>query len=478
MRKPLACFCLIFTMALSACMVGPDYHRPAVDTPENWRFADKEAQQIADTQWWRQFGDPVLDGLIDSALKENKDVKIAAARVEQYIGRAMVVRAAQFPQVTGAAVPTRTRVSDYINPPWPAESGALNPYSDFRPFLSASWQIDLWGQLRRATQAARADLLATREARQGVILTVVAAVASAYTDLLDLDKQLDIAVQTVASRADTLKLFQLRFDRGLTSELELRQAQSEYQSALSTVPLLKKLIGQQENALCVLLGRNPGPIVRGRPFDGLVLPAVPAGLPSELLERRPDIRQAEQNLIAANARIGVAKSQYYPNITLTGLYGYESTSLSNLFTGPARMWSYAAPVVAPIFTAGAIAGTVRLAEGVQMEMLARYEQTIQQAFREVEDGLIDQAKSREQLSIQAGQVEALKEYDRLARLRYNNGYTSYIEVLDAERSLFVAQLYYAQTQAVLMRALINLYRSMGGGWVMEAEKLAYPAPVK
>ena len=332
--------------------------------------------------------------------------------------------------------------------------------------------------MRRAGEAARADLLATREARQAVILTVVSSVASAYTDLLDLDKQLDIAEQTVASRTDTLKLFQLRFDRGLTSEMELRQAESEYQSALATVPLLKKLIGQQENALCVLLGRNPGPIPRGRPFDGLILPAVPEGLPSELLSRRPDIRQAEQSLIAANARIGVAKAQYYPNITLTGLYGYESTSLSTLFTGPAKTWAYSAPVIAPIFTAGAIAGTVRVAEGVRMEMLSRYEQVIQQAFREVEDGLIDQAKSREQLSVQAKQVKALKEYDRLARMRYDNGYTSYIEVLDAERSLFAAQLYYAQTQAVLMRALINLYRSMGGGWVVEAERLAYPAPAK
>jgi multidrug efflux system outer membrane protein len=473
MRKILAC---LLAMSLSACMVGPDYRRPAVKTPDAWRFEEKEAQDLANTQWWRQFGDPVLDGLIDSALKENKDVKIAAARVEQFIGRAMVARAALFPQVTGAAIPTRTEASKYINPPWGPT--AKDPYSDFRLFLSASWQIDLWGQLRRAGEAARADLLATREARQGVILTVVATVASAYTDLLDLDKQLDIAERTVASRADTLKLFRLRFDRGLSSELEVRQAESEYQSALATVPLLKKLVGQQENALCVLLGRNPGPIPRGRHFDGLVPPAVPAGLPSGLLERRPDIRQAEQNLIAANARIGVAKAQYYPNITLTGLYGYESTSLSTLFTGPARTWAYSAPVIAPIFTAGAIRGTVRVAEGVQMEMLSRYEQVIQQAFREVEDGLIDQAKSREQLSVQAKQVEALKEYDRLARIRYDNGYTSYIEVLDAERSLFNAQLYYAQTQAALMRALINLYRSMGGGWVVEAERLAYPAPAK
>jgi len=470
MRRVLAC---VLALALSGCMVGPDYRRPAVKAPDGWRFENKEARDVANTLWWRQFGDPVLSGLIETALRENKDVHIAAARVEQFMGRVAVARSAQFPQVTGAAVPLRRESSKYINPPWP--SYAKNPYWDYQAYLTASWQIDLWGQLRRASEAARADLLATQEAKRGVILTVVAAVASAYADLLDLDKQLDIAERTATSRGDTLKLFQLRFDRGLISELELRQAESEYQSAQATVPLLKKLIGQQEDAISVLLGRNPGPIPRGGSFDRLALPAVPAGLPSELLERRPDIRQAEQNLVAANARIGVAKAQYFPNVSLTGLFGFESTSLSNLFSGPARTWNYAAPVVAPIFTAGAISGTVRIAEGVRSEMLARYQQSIQQAFREVEDGLIDQAKSREQLSAQSKQVEALEAYARLARLRHDNGYTSYIEVLDAERSLFNAQLSYAQTQAVLMRALINLYRSMGGGWVVEAENIASPA---
>ncbi len=326
--------------------------------------------------------------------------------------------------------------------------------------------------MRRASEAARADLLATDEGRLGVILTVVATAATAYTDLLDLDKQLDIARQTAASREHTLKLFTLRFDRGLVSELELRQAESEYRAAQATIPLLEKLIGQQENGICVLLGRNPGPIPRGKPLDHLILPVVPAGLPSQLLERRPDIRQAEQNLIAANARIGVAKAQYFPTISLTGLSGVESMDLSRLFTGPARMWSYALPVTVPIFTAGGIAGTVKAAEAVQKETLLRYQQVIQQAFREVEDGLIDQAKSRDQLQAQRQQVVALQGYARLARLRYDNGYTSYIEVLDAERSLFNAELSYIQTQAVLFRALVGLYRSMGGGWVAEASRIA------
>ncbi len=340
-------------------------------------------------------------------------------------------------------------------------------------FLSGSWQTDLWGQLRRATEAARADLLATDEGRRGVILTVVAAVATAYTDLLTLDKQLDIARQTVASREQSLKLFKLRYDRGLISELELRQAESEYQAAQATVPLLEKLIGQQEDALSRAPGKQPRTDSSGQAHRSPGLPAVPAGLPSELLERRPDIRQTEQNLIAANARIGVAKAQYFPTIPLTGLLWLRERAPHPPFDRPRKdVGLRRSPSNLPIFTGGAIAGNVKVAESVQKESLFRYQQVIQQAFREVEDGLIDQAKTREQLQIQRQQVVALQGYARLARLRYENGYTSYIEVLDAERSLFNAELSYIQTQAALFRALVNLYKSMGGGWVGEAERMA------
>jgi multidrug efflux system outer membrane protein len=461
---------LLFAFALSSCMAGPNYRRPSIPAPQNWRFEEPEALDAVDTPWWKQFGDPVLDELVETAVKENKDVLIAAGRVEEFMGRAAIARAAQFPQVAAGAAGSQQAVTNYVNPAWP--STAENPYWQYQTFLTASWQIDLWGQLRRSSEAARADLLATDEGRRGVILTVVAAAATAYTDLLDLDKQLDIAQQTAISREQTLKLFRLRYDRGLISELELSQAESECRSAEATLPLLRKLIGQQENALSILLGRNPGPIVRGKPLDHLVLPAVPAGLPSQLLERRPDIRQAEQNLIAANARIGVAKAQYFPTISLTGLFGVQSTDLSSLFAGPARTWTYTLPIAAPVFTAGSIAGSVKAAEAVQKETLLRYRQVIQQAFREVEDGLIDQAKTREQLQTQREQVVALQAYARLARLRYENGYTSYIEVLDAERSLFDAELSYIQTQAVLFRALVNLYKAMGGGWVNQAAALA------
>ncbi|MGD0661231.1 MAG: efflux transporter outer membrane subunit [Syntrophorhabdales bacterium] len=460
---------LILACALAGCMVGPDYRRPLVDTPGAWRFEAGEAKDVVNTPWWKQFQDPVLDSLIESALRENNDIEIAAARVEEFLGRLRTTRAALFPQVGAGALAQRIDVTRYTNPAWPP--GTPNPYSDLKPYVNASWEIDLWGQLRRATEAARADLLGTAEFRRGVVLTVVTAVAVAYTDLCDLDEQLEIAKRTVSSRENSLSLFNLRFDRGLISELELRQAESEYEAAKATVPLFEQLIAEQENALDVLLGRNPGPIPRGRSLNELVLPDVPAGMPSQLLERRPDIRQAEQNLIAANARIGVAKAAYFPTITLTGLYGLESTELSTLFMGPARTWTYALPITAPIFTAGAISGTVKTAEAIRKENLLKYRQTIQQAFSEVEDGLIDQLKTREQLVAQFRQVEALRDYALLARLRYDNGYTSYLEVLDAERSLFAGELSYAQTKGNLFRALVSLYKAMGGGWIVEAERL-------
>ncbi len=260
-------------------------------------------------------------------------------------------------------------------------------------------------------------------------------------------------------------MFTLRFQRGLIADLELAQMKSLYDQALATVPVLEKAVAQSEDNLSVLIGRNPGSIKRGKPLEQLDLPAVPEGLPSTLLERRPDIRQAEQDLISANAQIGVARAMYFPDISLTGMFGWESTKLTNLFTGPARMWSFAVPIAQPIFTAGAIAGQVKVAEAVREQALVQYRKAIQNAFRDVDDALADQRYTRKELEAQAQQVDALRHYAQAARLRYDNGYTSYIEVLDAERSLFDAELSYAQTQGGICQALINLYKAMGGGWV-------------
>jgi multidrug efflux system outer membrane protein len=461
---------MVMVLLLAGCAVGPDYRRPTIDSPGTWRLEEKGARDLANTAWWGQFGDPVLEELIRTALRESYDLRIATARVEEYVGRYWVGRSGLFPQIGADASAGRYRVSEEGMSP--AVSSALtNPTDSYQAAFSGAWEIDLWGKLRRANEAARADLLSTEEARQSVILSLVSAVANGYISLRDLDKQLEVAVRTVKAREDSYKLFKLRYEGGVISELELNQVKSEYEQALATIPQIEKQIAFQENGLSVVIGRNPGSIVRGKNMDELVLPAVPAGLPSDLLTRRPDIRQAEQALVAANARIGVARAQYFPTISLTGLFGWSSSDLSNLFKGAAKMWSWGGNLTAPIFTGGAIMGQEKAAEAIQQQALFTYQKTVQGAFREVEDSLVDQKRTREQLDAQKRQVDTLREYARIARIRYENGYTSYIEVLDAERSLFNAELSYTQTQGILFQALVNLYKAVGGGWVVEADKL-------
>jgi len=460
----------LLVLILSGCMVGPVYKRPTVEIPQSWRFGEKEAKGIVNTAWWQQFNDPVLNELIGTALQENKDLKIAAARVEEFIGRYAVTRAALFPQAAAHAGPERARTTGVGQEALPP--GTPNPFYQYQVSLAASWEIDLWGKLRSATEAAQAALLSTEEGRSGVILSLVTSVANSYINLRDLDRQLDIARRTAKLREDSYHIFSVRFQAGYVSELELSQAQSDLEQVLSTIPPLEKSIAQQENALCVLLGSNPGPIQRGKSINELGMPDIPAGLPSDLLAQRPDIRQAEENLISANAQIGVARSQYFPDISLTGMFGYESIKLSSLFSGAARTWSWAVPLTAPIFTGGALAGQVKEAEAVRKETLLQYQQAIQNAFRDVEDSLVDRRRTQDQLEALSRQVEALRTYSRVARLRYDNGYTSYIDVLDAERNLFNAELSYTQAQGALFQSLVNLYRAMGGGWIVAADGLS------
>ncbi len=468
----------LIALALGGCTVGPNYVRPTVDTPPSWRMTDAEAKDVANTAWWGQFDDPVLDNLIGSALRENLDLQIASARVDEFAGRYGFVRADLFPQVGASAMAGRQRFTE--------ETGNTNPpgtnftLGNYSATLGATWELDVWGRIRRATEAARAELVASEEGRRAVILSLVGSVAGSYVNLRDLDRQLEISEETAKTREESLRIFKLRFEGGFSSEVEYVQVKSLYEEALAVIPAVEKAITQQENALSVLLGRNPGPIPRGKTIDQLALPSIPAGLPSDLLSRRPDLLLAEQNLVAANARIGVAKAAYYPAISLTGFLGFASTDLSNLFTGAAKVWSYSVPVTMPIFTAGKIAGDVQAAEAIQRQALFGYRQAIQTAFREVDDSLVDQARTREQLAAQARQVEALQKYVELAQLRFDNGYTSYLEVLDAQRSLFSVQLSYTQNQGVLLQALINLYKAMGGGWGTEADTLTAgasgPAP--
>ncbi len=460
---------VLLSLILAGCAVGPDYQRPPVHAPAAFHYADKEARQVADTLWWSQFHDPAMDKLIHIALAENKDVQIAAARVDQFLGRLASTRSPLFPQVGADLGGQRQRVSQIGALPLPAGASPIGNLYDAS--LSVSWEIDLFGRLRRESEAARADVLASEEGRRATILTLVASVAQSYINLRSLDRQLDIAKATATSRAESLRVFQLRFDAGTVSELERTQNQAEYEDALSRIPPLETQIAQQEHALSILLGRNPGPIGRGSELDQLQLPAVPAGLPSDLLARRPDLRQAEQNLISANALIGAARAQYFPTISLTGLLGSVSTELHNLFTGPAKVWSYGLAAAMPIFTAGGIGGQVRQAEAVQRQALLQYQKAIQVAFQEVEDALVALQKSHVQLDAQGRQVKTLATYARLARIRYENGYTSYIEVLDAERQLFDTQVAYTQTQNTMFASLVNLYKTMGGGWVDQADGL-------
>jgi outer membrane protein, multidrug efflux system len=466
----------IFMTLLTGCMtLGPDYQRPDIDMPDSWRFEEKEARALANMAWWEQFNDPVLNGLVETALNENKDILIATARVEEFFGRYFSVRGDRFPFIDAAGSASREGVTQ--NGPTPVPSGTDTTFDYYQAFLRGQWELDFWGKFRRATEAARAELISTEEARRTVVLTLVSAVAGAYVEILALDKQLDITIRTAETRKQTLELFQLQFDNGIIAEINVSQAEAEYQDALARIPEIELAIARTENALSVLLGRNPGPIPRGVGMDELNLPEVPSGLPSDLLERRPDIRAAEQALIAANARIGVAKSLYFPSISLTSAFGAVSTDLSDLFTGKSQAWNVGVPVDIPIFTAGRIGGEVKGAEAFQKQTLYNYIRSVQNALREVDDALVLRLKSGQKLESLAKQVKALQNYARLARLRYDEGFTSYLEVLDAERSLFSVELSYTESQNALFRSLIDIYKSMGGGWVEAAEAEAISQPV-
>ena len=455
--------------------MGPDYVRPPVDTPAAFRFEPKEVADTANTAWWKQFGDPVLDQLIDAALANNLNVKVAAANVEQAAGVFTQTRSGLFPQVGYGGTGERARTT---------EAGATrlpdivpNPQTAYQALLTASWEIDLWGRIRRLSESARANLLATDEARRGVILTLVSSVATNYLTLRGLDEQLVIANRTLGTYAESVRLYQLQFKYGQTSQMTVSQSQSQYESAAVQIPQIESQIAQTENALSVLLGRNPGPIPRGKSIYDLALPSAPAGVPSTLLERRPDLLQSEQTLIAANAQIGAARALYFPTISLTGAFGGASAELTNLFSGTARVWNFTGQVVGPIFTFGAVSGQVVQAEAAQQAALYSYRYSIQNAFADVDNTLVANQKLKDQLAAQERLVVALKDYARLAKLQYDGGYTSYTTVLQAEQALFPAELTLASVRASVFASAANTYKAMGGGWVTEADRLTGGAGV-
>jgi multidrug efflux system outer membrane protein len=465
--RRIAVACLAGVLA-AGCTLGPDYARPPVDAPASFRFAIKDAADTANTEWWKQFGDPVLDQLIADALAHNLNVRVAAANVEQAAAVLTQARAPLFPQIGYTATGERDRTPQASYPPELA-GFFPNPKSAYQVVATASWELDLWGRIRRQTETARANLLATDDARRGVILSLVASVATDYIQLRGLDEQLVVSKRTLDTYADSVRLFELQFKYGQVSQMNVAQAQSQYETAAAQIPVTESQIAQLENALSVLVGRNPGPIERGKTIHELTAPLAPAGLPSELLERRPDLMQSEQQLVAANAQIGAAKALYFPTISLTGLVGSASSDLSNLFTGPARVWSYAGQAIGPVFTFGAVSGLVAQAEAAQQAALQSYLLSIQSAFADVDNALVASQKLNEQLAAQQKLVDALATYSRLARLQYTGGYTSYSTVLQAEQALFPAELALAAVRSSLLASYVGIYKAMGGGWVVAAD---------
>jgi multidrug efflux system outer membrane protein len=458
---------------LTGCMVGPNYHPPALDIPDSFQYEVAEAQDTLNLDWWKQFDDPVLEELINEALANNNDVKIAAANIENALGILIQVRAPLFPQIGYEGIFSRTRSSETLagNIPLPAGVTIPNPATLWQAVFTGSWDIDLWGRIRRQVESARANLYSTVEARRGVILSLVAAVANNYIQLRSLDSQLKISVDTKNSYGESVTYFENQFKYGQTSQITVVSAQTQYEIAATKIPQIQLLIVQTENALNILLARNPGPIPRGKTIEELLVPIVPEGLPSELLCQRPDILQAEQQLIAANAQIGAAQALYFPSLSLTGYYGNASAHLHKLFTGPSHIWNFTASVTGPIFTGGAIWGQVIQAKAQEQAAELNYKQTIINAFAEVENALDARTMLIEQLDAQTKLVKASKEYVRLSTLQFKGGYSPYFVVIQAQEQYFPAELSWVQTRSNLLSSLVAIYQSMGGGWVSIAESL-------
>lgn len=455
------CHLLVSCLLLGACSVGPDYVRPGVELPNDLGVA--QSPNPAPQRWWGLFDDPVLDTLVDEALARNRDLRIAAERIEQSRAQLGIARSDQFPDAGIEATRSRARSSQLGAFPLPPEAIETNTH---RLVLRASWELDFWGKYRRATEAARAELAASEAGRDAVRNSLVGDVTRGYFTLRALDRRLEAVERTLQGRQKSLELQKLRFDAGVVSELEYRQVESDLRAAEALVPTIRQLRTRQEGALAVLLGRSPrevfaASVARGTPAAPAAV-EVPAGLPSDLLLRRPDLRQAEERLRAANARIGVARAAYFPSISLTGFFGGESQALGDLFTGPARTWNVAGGLLQPLFASGAIRGGVDLADARTREAAEAYQQAIANAFREVRDALAAQANARDAFASQRAREAALERTLELARLRYDNGAVSLFEVLETERQLILARLEAIDAERDRNAAVVDLYLALGG----------------
>jgi len=464
----------------SSCTLGPAYKRPDIQTPTAFRGADSAdaaaPQSLADVQWFDLFQDPTLTQLVTTALQQNFDLRIAAERVLQARAIVRVTRADQFPTVDGTADVVGTRFSQSgANRAIPR--GVDSDVTYTQAGFSLGWELDVWGRLRRLSEAARAQYFATEDARRAVVMTLVADVTETYLALRGLDLELEIARRTRDVATEGLRLTEARRDRGVATNLDVRQAEQLLYTASSQIASIEREVAQTENALSLLLGRFPGEVQRGLALEAFKAPpAVPAGVPSALLERRPDIRQAEQELVAANAQIGVAKAEYFPRISLTGFLGGQSRALSELLTAPARIWTVGAGATVPIFNAGRTGANVRFAEAVQRELVVNYQRAIYTAFREVSDSLTGYRKTAEQRAEQERLVETLRASTQLSTQRYQGGVDNYLQVLDAQRNLFQGELDLARLRQLELSAIVQLYRALGGGWSEAAKTAAARQP--
>ena len=466
---------LVLLAALAGCTVGPDYKRPAVDTPASYHNpavagAQSGTNSFADLGWWEVFQDPQLTAYLSEALTNNWDIKIAAARVLQAEAQLRVTRSQYFPNVNAGGDWWTTRASQKGPSPVPSYLNPQREYGDVFASMPA-YEVDLWGKIRRANEAARAQLLGTQEAQRTVRQTLVAQVATAYLDLLALDYELEIARRTYEVRTNSLVLTAAREEGGVAAMQDVAQAKILVYGAESSIVDIRRQREQQEDALCLLLGRNPGSIRRGEGFTAQQVRAqVPAGLPSSLLERRPDIRVAEEQLVAANADIGQAKAAFYPQITLTGFYGYQTVALSDLFSAPARTWQFGPAITMPLFTGGRLRANLKITQAQYEEALATYQKAVQNAFGEVSDSLIAYQRTQEFRARQEERTQANREATELANVRYDGGVTSYLEVLYNEQELFTAELNLAQARLNELLSVVSLYRSLGGGWQAQAQQ--------
>jgi multidrug efflux system outer membrane protein len=453
-------------LLVAGCTVGPTYKRPPVVVPERFygEQAGAEARSLADLPWWDVFQDPILKGLVEEALKDGFDARLAAARVQEARAIYGIARSERFPSVDYQAGWQRTRPDQFLNP-----SGAT--LTEWRAEATVSWEIDLWGRVRRLNESAKARYLATEEARRGVLLSLLSDVATAYFDLCELDAELEIAKRTTVAFQDTYDLFSRRLAGGAASALETSRAEASLGQVAAQIPEIERAIVARENQINLLLGRSPRAIPRGGPPPPLP-PETPAGLPSTLLERRPDVRQAEQLLIAANAEIGVAKAAFFPTLSLTGLFGNVSPELGDLFS-KGKTWDVGASALGPLFRGGALRRNYEAVQARWEEARIGYEATVTQSLAETSTALTARTKLIETESQRARTVRAYREAVRLASLRYGSGLSAYFEVLEAQQQLFPAEIGLAQTRRDQLVALVSLYKALGGGWQAEAVP---PAP--